>query len=104
MTFGEKRAIIRKAKSLMQSLRQQVNGFDLEAFPDSLNLPREDFEALEFGLSKLLKAWTAVTDDPDGPRELKRVNMLFTRPDGTMNILFKSIPVRMQEPYGWQRG
>lgn len=101
MTLTEAKVKIRAARALMRTLRAEVNSRGLRNPMAEIVLPREDFETLEWGMGHLLKKWIPEIDDDGeivpGTEKLRRVNVLYTKPDGTDNFLFKGIPVRMRK-------
>jgi hypothetical protein len=75
--------------------------------PAGLNLSREDFDSLFWGLCKLQKAWIHEVDDEGeliaGTGKLRRIHGGYCRNDGTENCMFKGITVRVAEPVGFVR-
>lgn len=104
MTLSETKALIRHARTVMRDLRASVNSHGLHDMPSSLYVPRSDFEALEWGMGHLLKGWVYDYDaNGNFIREtgrLVRMHGGFKRNDGTENLMFKGIPVRVAEPAG----
>lgn len=99
-TFGEKRRLLRRFRQVADRLRNEVNGVRF-VLPKSLSVSREDYEALEFGLSHL-KVWVPELDDEmeviPGKGRLMRQNFLFrlsTEP--RQHLMFKYIPVFPKE-------
>lgn len=89
---------IRMARALMLTWRTRVNSCRTRAeTPACIELPFMEFEALEWGMAHLLKAWLPASYDAEGeprpPWRLVRLHGLY-RQTGTENFLFKGIPVR----------
>lgn len=103
-TLSECKARIRRARQLMRDLRAQVNACSFQRFPVGINLPLDDFEVLEWGMGHLLKQWLHELDAEGevipGRGKLIRLRGTYTRDDGTVNFMFKGIPVRCDEPHG----
>ena len=95
---------IRRARSLMRALRAEVNAQPLRRCPVAINLSHEDFDVLEWGMGHLLKQWLYELDAEGevipGSGQLIRLRGTYTRDDGTVNFMFKGIPVRCDEPHG----
>ena len=110
MTLSECKARIRHARRLMLHWRNELNshtrGKSVRHLPAGLNIAREDYEAMQWGVAHLCKVWVYDEYDADGEpvkssARYIRPHFGFTKNDGTENFYFKGLPVRCAEPVGY---